>query len=223
MAIPNQIASTKLPFRFVCPEWDCYWACSFMSQEELEYWTIHHPCSVNGRNYMTDVTDENGQPYTKPWHGPTVAEKVWDRLDIVIELIMSNQDNSDTMKGQGQALAFVLHTMYDFHYPDIKDVTREAVRRYKQKQGLVEFAPTPGYKYNPIPPGTPLYAAVMKEMSTPAPRPRRAASTTKTTTTATLSEEHKTAIRKGLAMQFEPQQLALAYGVTVEVVESLRE
>lgn len=96
--------------------------------------------------------------YTPPTHGKSIAEQLWDRMDEVMDFIYSmdtmRDPELDVYKGEGRGLAFALKLMCQPYFPDEKAVTREAVRRYKMRQGDIEWEPTPGYNYNPPPAGT---------------------------------------------------------------------
>jgi hypothetical protein len=212
----DEIGAATHPYAFECPNYQCFWATAHSSAEDaLAAIEIHDkrcPMGEVVNAFVPGEVDENGQPYTKPKIGKSIAEKVWDMLDEAIYEVLNQP--SDANKARGRALAEVLHLICMPYYDTVNDVTREAVRRAKQKDGLVEFQATPGYKYNPMPPNKyeALLAAKKAEQKAAVYDP-----------TAVLTDDQKIAITNGLRANFSVDQLSKAYGVSPSVIKALAE
>lgn len=96
--------------------------------------------------------------HTPPTHGKSIVEQLWDRLDEMIDQIKSLDTMRDpempVYQGAAKGLAFAIQLMCQPYYAEEKDVARQALRRWRMRQGDIEWEPTPGYKYNPPPAGT---------------------------------------------------------------------
>lgn len=126
-------------------------------------------------SYLLDETDERGQRYTALHMGKSIAEKLWDDLDEAFaELRQARETNDEGMQrfagGKCKGLAISLQHMLAHYYPHVDDVTRECLKRYKIAQGTAEFEPTPGYKFNPPPPGSKAHKTANKRMTGDAPK-----------------------------------------------------
>lgn len=206
----NEIGADTHPYAFECPNYLCFWSTAHTSIEDaLAAIEIHDKrCPVGdvANIFIEGEVDENGQPYTKPVIGKSIAEKIWDMLDEAISDVMAA--STDGNKARGRVLAEVLHLVCAPYYATVNDVTREAVRRYKQKAGQVEYQNTPGYKYNPMP--TSKYEALVAVKKPKEYDP-----------TSILTDDQKDAIAKGLTAGFTVDQLAKAYGVAQSVITAL--
>lgn len=86
--------------------------------------------------------------------GQTLLEKTWNELDDAIDAIksgsglrdMSLEETKGYAKGFAECLTFFA-TPY-FKIPE--DVLRQANKRWRMRQGLEPFSPTPSYRWNPI-------------------------------------------------------------------------
>lgn len=212
----DEIGAETHPFAFECPNYLCFWITAHATVEDaLEAIAIHdRRCPMTGETkiYIEGEKDENGQPYTKPVIGKSIAERFWDMLDDAVENVIKHP--SDAYKARGRAFAEVVFEVCKPFYATVDDVTRESVRRWKQKNGQVEFASTPGYKYNPMPPNK--YEAMV------ARKKEEQKEIDASARTSSLSEDQKAAITNGLKMGFAVEQLSKAYNVAPSVIESLR-
>lgn len=92
--------------------------------------------------------------------GYSTIEKMWDELDEVTRAIMAGEPYASgtrvlqegTLRGYAQGLAFALSMLSHPHFRTVTEIAREAQRRYKMWKKEIEWEPTPGYRYNPVPP-----------------------------------------------------------------------
>lgn len=208
----------RFPFRFDCPKYDCYYGASFESEEMRAYWIEHHPCQKTKRNYVMDETDEKGMPYTIPTHGKSIAEKIWDMLDVSLRQLYAEQPNNDAWnKARCGALADVLVIFASPYYPDAASVTREAVKRNKIQKGEIPWEPTPGYRYNPPIPGSEPYKRAMAKQLPP--RETKTSTAAKKAAAVTLSPAVVQSIQMGFTMGMSAEELSQAYSVPISVVQ----
>ena len=157
------------------------------------------------------------EEYTPPNHGKSIIEQTWDLLDETLAKIKASDPSEvaywTELKGQAVGIAEVLAIMAGPWFPDRKSVTKEAVKRYKIAQGEIPFEQTPGYHYNPAPPGTPYPVA---RPANPQKKPVQSKKE------ATLSDEIVRKIKSALAADMPPEALAHAYKVTVQQVLSCK-
>jgi hypothetical protein len=209
----DEIGASTHPYSFECPNYLCFWATAHSSIDDaLAAIELHDKrCPVGDDNeniFVPDERDENGQPYTKPQIGKSLAEKLWDMLDVAVAEVIVRP--SDAGKARGRALAEVVHLVCKPYYKTVDDVTRESVRRWRQKKGDVEYQNTPGYKYNPMPLSK--YEAILAAKK-PAPYDPK----------SVLTDDQKEAVSKGLQAGFTVDQLSKAYGVAPSVIEAFVE
>lgn len=109
---------------------------------------------------MTDIALPEGAgetEYTPPNQGKSIAEKIWDRLDLVVaEILAAKKANSSCVLAtiRAEELAWVLVLVCQPYYADTEAVSREAGKRAKMKEGSIAWVRTPGYRYNPPPAGS---------------------------------------------------------------------
>lgn len=199
----------KFPFVFDCDVTGCAWITAHKTRESAEDAETNHPCPKDiGRSYVLSETDEKGQPYTALHYGKSLNEQLWDRLDSIIADIRSGSDN-DYNKGSASALAWAVSKMGGPYYPDTELVLKQAMRRWRMKQGEIDWEPTAGYHHNPPPPGTKAFESETARQ----PRPPQ------TRKEPIVSETDKTAIKNGLESGFfTVPDLAKAYKITEEQV-----
>ncbi len=252
--IPNTTATAKThPFTFVCDKFDCYWRTGHRTEQDALDMLAQHDrdgCQLPKRNYMLDTVDEKGQPYTALHYGKSIAEKLWDELDRALDQLKvataeCAQANANgpastpepaaisTLKGQCQGLAFAIQQMCYPYYPEVKDVTRQAVLRWNMRQGKMEFQRTPGYNYNPPPQGSKAYEQEVtrrKQQASGGAPSGNAGTTAKSGARAagpskiekSFTEEQRAGIRtardSGL---LSIEQLATNFKVSVDFIKSL--
>jgi len=106
--------------------------------------------------------------YTPPHHGKSLAEKMWDRLDELVDQVKGNPGNDEAeLKARANEMASVVLLMCLPHYKSAREVLVEAQKRWRIRQKEIPFEPTPGYKYNPPPPGTPYRPAAATKKDVP--------------------------------------------------------
>ena len=234
MTIQANESMTKLthPFVFKCDVIDCYYRTAHNTEEEAANDKIRHDqsgqCpSTGGKTYLMEEVDERGQRYTALHMGKSLAEKLWDDLDEAFAKLKTAQNEGDQFgvelaKGQCQAFSISLQHMLAHYYPHTDDVTREAIKRYKIQHEGAEFEPTPGYQFNPPPPGTDAFKKAQKKMMPEDKKPRGNADQL-TKGHVSLSDEVDQKIRNALKTGlFEDKDLAETFSVTEEYIRKLR-
>jgi hypothetical protein len=227
----NTATCVKFPVSAYCNHWDCIFQgiAARNPADALRILEDHQPnCPQRPKvSYMTDVLDENGQPYTLPNHGKSIAEKLWDTLDKMLASLQNKNGKhyqDIELKGKCQGLAYAIHQMQTDYYPTPDDVTRQAVKRGQIARGEIPYEQTPGYKYNPLPPDHKAYAAYQKTMTESGPRAAKA-STPKTKQTASfksLTPEEEHSIRAALDSGFiKADALAKSFKISVAQVEAI--
>lgn len=131
----------------------------------------HPGCSFHGVFYTEQAaqhalaTHECPTPFTGwGYKFMGIAEMLWVELDRVTDQIIEWKDvdpsmNAAVAKSQGRAtgLAFALVKICHPYYDDEKAVSKEALARWKMRNGQMDYRHTPGFKYDPPIPGTPRY------------------------------------------------------------------
>lgn len=208
-------------FKVRCLEPGCYWNTHHETESDYKQAKEIHDkrCPVSGvNNIFTHERDERGMAYTKPHVGKSLAEQLWDKLDsITADLMDGTSVNTEYNKGMGRAYADAVFLMCKPYYKDSDAVVKQSVKRAKMKKGTVEWEPTPGYRYNPPPPGSRVEKKYLKhELPKPVVKARKKA------TSPAVTSETATAIKKGLASGlFTAQQLAQAYKLSEAEVNSI--
>jgi hypothetical protein len=91
--------------------------------------------------------------------GKTLLEKSWDELDDVIDAIKAyhlsmpycfRDMNIEQTKGYARGIAECITFFATPYFRIPEDVLRQALKRWKMRQGLEPFSPTPSYRWNPI-------------------------------------------------------------------------
>lgn len=174
--------------------------------------------------------------------GYSILDKMWDELDDATAALLEQREwrtGTQTLEGsklQGycRGIAFTLSMMTHPHFRTSDEVTREAVRRYKQHQGQVPHTDTPGYHgHNPMPSSTPRQAntdpSVIStkpaERQTPKRAPLKKATPNPmlkkidmSSIDAATSDKIRMVDKTGMMKRDE---LAKIYGVTIETVNFL--
>lgn len=174
---------------------------------------------------MTEV-DDRGMQYTKPTHGQSLLEKIWDALDAYLDALQTTPDDGEgnlkLIAGSCKALAWVLHTSMESWYPTVESVTIEAVKRREIRLGEREWSPTPGYQYNPIPKDHPAYQKLNAQSASEPTAARKAAATVRKRAAASykMKPGDEEAIKNGLAMGVDAEELAGMLKIPVDIVKS---
>lgn len=165
---------------------------------------------------MTDLTLPEGAgeiEYTPPNQGKSLAEKVWDRLDEVVqEILAAKRVNTSCVLAtvRAEELAWTLVLMCQPYYADTEAVSREAGRRAKMKEGSIAWVRTPGYRYNPDPNPKAVQAA---------PRPAAKGTVAAYSITPTKKKDLIAALKMGL----DVKSLASVYGIPEYAVNQICE
>lgn len=153
----------------------------------------------------------------------SIIEKLWDELDETVSLIQANPMQTEGERRYAQGLAFALSLMVVPYFTTVQGVSKEALRRYKMRVGELEFEPTPGYNYNPIPaedntrePHSPEYAAALAAARSDAAAARaRAEAATPARSRAlagrSFTDKERAAILNARGAGFSDDQLAKVY------------
>lgn len=106
-------------FVYRCPEQDCYLA---LEVKEIGLIPPHTCPQINGKTRITFPVD-----------GPTLVEQMWQELDSVTKNLMEKTGDEHSV-GYAKGLAWTVSLFMTQLYPTPKDVSREAVVRYKARQ-----------------------------------------------------------------------------------------
>lgn len=160
--------------------------------------------------------------------GLAEIEKLWREVDDVLDAIKANEEYrgmaGEVLKAYVKGLAFSIVMKDKDLWPTIKDVSRQAMRRWQMRQGQIPFEATPTRHSNSFSSlGTPGgWQAVSVPPSKRAPAkkaaPRKVAPAAPALPATTVSAI-KTALASGM---FEPDEIATMYSVTISQVESVK-
>lgn len=235
---PNQsMTKDTHPFTVVCDRPTCMFRTGHQTHPQaeaaLDAHRLSNTCPMEGKkSYLLEETDERGQRYTAVHMSKSTLEKLWDNLDAAYTSLKEDADfeqNKSEIKGRCAGLAQAILYMSTPYFTEIKEVTIEAMKRYKIKTGEIEFAPTPGYQYNPPPAGTKTYSEAVKRASGEILKEVKDKPKTEVKFVAPksklsdLTEETiaalKFAVQSGM---FDDKKLADMYGISVADVGSLK-
>lgn len=154
-------------------------------------------------------------------------EKLWREIDDVVDAIKAKESyrgmTDSAMNGYVKGLAFSVVMKDKELWPDMKAVAKQAITRWKMRQKLIPFEPTPtrhDNNFNSIglnggwspagpPPTQPIKRAPAKKAAPAAPK-------------ITLTEQQQTSIKAGHASgMFTVDELAGMYGATAAQVKQL--
>lgn len=230
MSVTRNLTATKNthPHSVHCEKPGCEWRTAHSSYEVAVRTDATHPCpySLIKRKYMTGINDERGIEYTKPSLGKSLMEEAFDELDAHFETLMTttNEAVKQVNTGWCQALAWTIHHWAKHWYPTVEDVTRQVMKRRDMRLGVIEWSPTPGYKYNPMPVTHADFPRINRETYMPGEASKGQTATKKVA--AKKAAEHKTtpeeieAIKSGLEMGVDPDDLAKMLQIPVNIVKS---
>lgn len=161
---------------------------------------------------------EQVEEFTPPNHGKSIIEQIWDLLDETVAKIKNSKPedvaNWSDLKGRAGGLADALVLMTGPWFTDSRAIAREAGKRYKIAQGEIPFEQTPGYHYNPAPPGTKYPTSKIIKSAVQSKSKQKV----ETVLTADLATKIKAALQAGMP----EAALAHAYKVTVQQVLSCK-
>jgi hypothetical protein len=207
------------PFRVTCEFENDGWGCSF---DEVAYDMTSAAWDARPSRALQDL------PAAR-YNYLSLAEKIWVELDSTIDEIknypnpdpddIGHEDYAKALKLQGRAtgLAFATMVACTPYYDSENAVLKEANRRWKMRNGQMEWAPTLGFKYSPPPAGRREVATVggpdePVRVNTKRADPREAKA-------AKLKQSDREAIKRGLESgMFKAADLAKVYGTTEDVV-----
>jgi len=217
---PDNGAGFVFPYRVTCDFENEGWGCSF---DEVFY-TLSSATWAEGHH-------EHFKTYQqRRYNFLSIAEQYWIELDSVIDKLKEpiQGDPSDVtweqreealvLKGRASGLAFAIMRACTPYYDTEKDVSIEANRRWKMRNGQLDWAPTLGFKYSPPPAGRREQPLALPDEPVRV-QTRKRTQTAGEAAAAKLSPATRDAIKKGIASgMFQPADLAKVYNTTVEVV-----
>lgn len=210
-----------------CGAKDCWFVGHAAREQDAQSLLDNHECpTAPARNELPS--------------GNSTLDKMWDELDEATAALLEEREyvtgtqhlSGVKLQGYCRGLAFTLSMMTHPHFRTSDDITREAVRRYKQHKGTVEYAPTPGYhSHNPMPASTQRIAGDPSRISNrpavkPTPNPMKKAAPSKATLAkidmSSIDVETASKIRLAdkTGMMKRPE-LAKIYGVSEATVNFL--
>lgn len=197
----------------------CNFSAVFLTREEAEHAEATHP---HGTNYA-------------PLASMHVAEMLWVELDRVIDAIknyssgdavMSASGDMEQLKRQGRAggLAYgLLQSCDPSFYTSERDVSAEALHRWKIRQRIEPWRPTPGYKYIPLPLETATHvgrAATSREAKATVKSAPATSANEIAAKAAKIKPADQESIKKAVASgMFKPSDLTGLYSTTAAVIE----
>lgn len=201
------------PWRVACETDHCQFSGVFYTQSEAE-----HAMGTHKHPFMRQA----GERQTKYM---SIAERLWVELDKVVDAIMEltrNGEQPDNLRGRATGLAFSIVHMCQPYYADERAVSIEANKRYKIRNGQLDWEPTPGFKYDPplpgvAPRGTPTYTQGPSRTGAAKANPVEAG--IKRLKAGAIEQ-----IRHALSTtppMFSKEDLARVYGTTVAVIEAV--
>lgn len=224
----ESITKQTHPVVYACSMQSCFYRTAHKTDAEAAADQQRHDSSgdcpaTGGMTYLLEEVDERGQRYSAVHMGKSIAEQLWDELDNNLDYLMLGDAEQEYWKVRCGGIAFGIQLMLSHYYPEVDDVTREAVKRHSIRQGKREFEPTPGYKYNPPPVGSPAYTKSLKKMGTDTPKKPKGNAEQLAKPTVSLDDETDAKIRNALKTGlFEDKDLAETFSVTEEYIRNLR-
>lgn len=200
----------------------CHFSGVFYTQVEAEHALATHICPT---------------PARKQYLGMSIAEQYWVELDRVVDELKANDGDSTPtiwqLKGRATGLAFALLKACSPYYDagGERAVSVAANKRWKMRNGQMDWEPTAGFKYDPPVPGTNPRTVSQEEMATytqphnrgsapVAPTSGRRRRATATPVEKQLTDIEKETIRKAGGV-FPIADLAKMYGVTEATIKAL--
>jgi hypothetical protein len=221
--------AVKFPWIADCPVKFCYFIVSSRTYRDAErdlIWHLERTCPMGTKTneFIEGEVDEKGQPYTRLTIGKSITEKLWDELDEVMDTIKTQPLEAEMQRWYARGLTFALQLMLSLYYPDSQAIAREAAKRWRIKNNQQEFSPTPGYKYNPPPPGSNAYSKGIQQEDTPLVETNKGRTKTRNTRAKAkkeLTDQEVMSIRTMFQNGFDAQSLANVYGTTQAEVERI--
>lgn len=197
-------------------------------------WFVSTPSSDDNLKTIIDWHNGDGEDRcpTPPRReslpsGLPEIEKLWREIDDVVDSIRDKTDyrgmDSATMQGYVKGLAFSVVMKDKELWPDIKAVSREAMRRWKMRNKLIPWEATPTRHSNDF--NSIGQKGGWAPANPPPTQPIKRAATKKVTAAVhkvTLTEQQQASIKAGYGSNmFSVDELANMYGATVEQVKQL--
>lgn len=217
-----------------CSHKSCWWVGNAATTQDAQTMLDDHQSS---RGTCPQAPARNELP-----SGYSILEKLWDELDDVTWAIMNETSynsggvelHNNLLRGYARGIAFTLSMMCHPHYRTIREVVIEATKRYKIRKGLIPFEPTPGYRFNPVPPPEPpvgekqvYHGKTVEAVSRPgrttaAARRQMKKDLAGTADLAKLSTVQANQIRVAYAGgMFSSEELAAMYKVHIDTINTL--
>lgn len=99
-------------------------------------WTQQTACvCLDPPQHSEDCTGRRGVLILGDQHGPSIYDKVWERLDDIMDRLMNPGSEAEDGRdpGRAEATAYIIAIFENPAAPDIQAVRAEAVRRYKER------------------------------------------------------------------------------------------
>lgn len=197
-------------WRTECDAPDCSMREVAYDQAEAEWIERTHPCPMK---------------YDPPrrYSYLSIAEFYWIELDGVVDEIKAWQGGEDDhqlliYRGRAGGLAFAIVHACQPYYADEKAVAKESLKRWRIRNGQVDWEPTPGFKYDPPVPGlAPVQQYRGPDSATPTFNKTKIDKAISTLGTKKVGDI-KRALEQGM---FPARDLARVYSVDVAVIEAI--
>lgn len=215
---PDSDGKFYLPFRAVCEADNDGWKCSFDE--------VFH--TRRAAEYALETHEHFRTYQQRRYNYLSLAEKIWLELDAVIDQIKELNGNEEVplekmsnLQGRASGLAFGVMTACIPYYESERAVAIEANRRWKMRQGQLEWAPTLGFKYSPPPLGRREAGITTGGVDEPVAVPRsRASNSPEAEAKKKLKPQDWASIKQGIgAGMFKAADLARVYGVSEACIE----
>lgn len=217
----NHRAGVLVQYTYLCETDGCF-AISFSQDSEL-----HARQQLDGHA----CPQEEGSRGLIPT-GKTLVQKMWDEADDAMDAYlqidvygvtpeykgMSGEKLQGYIRGIAEVLTFCTVPCFKV----TKDVLRELNRRWKMRNGQIQFAPTPSYSYNPHL-DVVRSKAMADEVKTAKPAKAARASISKVAKPVTEEKQLTSAERDVIRASyhqgtFTADKIAELYGITAERV-----
>lgn len=221
---PDTGAGFVFPIRATCDFENDGWGCSF---DEVFYTRKAAQWAAENHEHFKTYQQRR-------YNYLSIAEFYWIELDGVTDKLKEFAANFPTgptdvengkeffkLQGRASGLAFAIVRACTPYYADERAVSVEANRRWKMRNGQLDWAPTLGFKYSPPPAGRRELQSV-QDIGHESPvrvNTKRTAVDPREAKAAKLKASDRDAIKRGLESgMFKAADLAKVYGVTEDIV-----
>lgn len=200
---------TITQYTYLCEKDGCFaMATSLKSEESARQQIAGHECPAPPRRGINPT-------------GKSLLEKMWDESDDALDAFKESREfrdmSGETLKGYIMGIAECISFCAVPYFRNPKDVLRQMEKRWKMRQGLISFEPTPSYRFNPPPPQH--LTSIPSEVKS-ASKPKKALSSKRTTApkqltpSRTFTSEEVSMIKEAVKNGISIADLAKMYGVS---------